>query len=296
MLNRHHFILFELTEKIDEKAFAQNSMTEFGRFLFDIILQNVPGSTDELVKTVIKAISRKDTEYADEYTQLCCSVLWFVEVPRKVYIEFLRQFAVVFKRDYRRVVAVIKSQIDALNVAMDSIPGNMATIILVSNNNTRITKDIRESENRLSLLNQQCNELRTKKEMLQYSLEYLDECMSKFCNFEDKESTLMALRKKAINTARDDHFTIDDEFKYYREILSITETNANDILRIFYIVKLQQFHDDIFRRAYDTKYLPDAQEENLLKGLKDEVVCPESLPSEKRSLLIFIDIAVYWTS
>ncbi len=116
----------------------------------------------------------------------------------------------------------------------------------LSNNNTRITKDIRDSENRLSLLNQQCIELRTKKEMLQYSLEYLDECMSKFCIFEDRKSTLTLLRKKAIEKARDDLFTVDDEFKYYREILLITETNANDILRIFYIVKLQQFHDDIF--------------------------------------------------
>lgn len=212
----HHFILFELTKKVDEKAFAQNSMTEFGRYLFGIILQNVPGSTDELVKTVIKAISRKDTEYTDEYAQLCCSVLWFVEVPRKVYIKFLRQFVAVFIREYQRVVAVIKSQINALNIAMDSIPDNMASIILASNNNTRITKDILESENRLSLLNQQCNELRTKKEMLQYSLEYLDECMSKFCIFEDRESALMALRKKAIDKARDDHFAVDDEFKYYR--------------------------------------------------------------------------------
>lgn len=271
----HHFILFELIEKVDEKAFLQNTMTEFGRYLFGIILQNVPSSTDELVKTVIKAISRKDTEYADEYALLCCSVLRFVEVPRRVYIKFLRQFVAVFIREYHRVIAVINSQINALNIAMDSIPDNMASIILASNNNTRITKDIRESENRLSLLNQQCIELRTKKEMLQYSLEYLDECMSKFCTFEHRESALIALRKKAIDKARDAHFTVDDEFKYYREILSITETNANDILRIFYIVKLQQFHDDIFRRAYSTEYLPDGQKEKILKDLKEEV---DSLP------------------
>ncbi len=271
----HHFILFELTEKIDENAFAQNSMTKFGHYLFGVILQNVPGSTNDFIKTVVKAISHKDAEQQDEYIRLCCSVLRFVEVPRRVYIQFLRQFVAVFMREYRRVIADIKSQIDALNVAMDSIPDNMDSIILASNNNTRITKDIRESEKRLSSLNQQCNELRTKKEMLQYSLEYLDECMSEFCSIGDKESALMALRKKAIDTARDDHFAVDDEFKYYREILSTTETNANDILRVFYIVKLHQFHDDIFRRAYDTEYFPDAQKEKILKDLKEEV---DSLP------------------
>ena len=107
----HHFILFELTDKLDEATFVQTSMLDFGRYLFDVVNRNVAGSTDNLIKTVVRTITRKDTEHEDDpYLRLCNSVLRFAEIPRKVYFEYLRQYTTVFGHEYLEVVAEANSR------------------------------------------------------------------------------------------------------------------------------------------------------------------------------------------
>jgi hypothetical protein len=269
--NIHHFILFELTDKLDEVAFSQTSMTDFGRYLFDVINRNVAGSTDHLIKTVIRAVARKDTENADDpYLRLCHSVLRFVEVPRKVYFEYLRRYATVFGREYLEVVTEANSRIGTLNASIDANKDSMESIIATSNSSLHITKDLRESEKRLSALYQQCNEMRTQKEMLQYSLEYLDECMAKFCDFKDRAAVLSALRRKALETAKESHSTVVDEFEYYQEILRINKANNRDIFGIIYTVKLQPFYDDIRQRAHGVLHPNEAKQERAIQTFREE--------------------------
>lgn len=265
-----HFILFELTDKLDETAFTQTTMTNFGSYLFDVIKRNVPNSTDDFIKVVIRAIDHKGTEHVDYYLRLCYSVLRFNEIPRKVYIEYLRRYAIVFVNKYRKISTDTHSQIAALNAVLVANADSIKSIISVSNSALHITKDIRNSEKNLSELYKQCNDLRTQKEMLQYILEYLNECLSKFCNLEDKTIVLDTLRKKALQTAKDDHLSIDDEFKYYEEILEIVKANIDDIFRIIHTVKLQPFYDDIYKRGYETGHLDNAVKEKILQSLKDE--------------------------
>lgn len=269
--NIHHFILFELTDKLEEIAFAQTSMTDFGRYLFDVVNRNVTGSTDDLIKIVVRTIVRKNPEHADNpYLRLCYSVLRFAEVPRKVYFEYLRQYAIVFGREYLEVVAEANSRVGALNASLDVNKDSIESIIAKSNSNLHITKDIRESEKRLSALYQQCNEMRTQKEMLQYILEYLDECMTKFCDFKDRAAVLSALRRKALETAKESHSTVDDEFEYYKEILRINRANINDIFRIIHVVKLQPFYDDIRQRAHGVDHPDEAEQEKALQAFREE--------------------------
>ncbi len=269
--NIHHFILFELTDKLDEVAFAQASMLGFGRYLFDVVNRNVAGSTDDLIKTVVRAITRKDTAHEDDpYWKLCHSVLRFAEIPRKIYFEYLRQYTTVFGHEYVEVVAEANSRIGALNASLDANKDSIESIIATSNSSLHITKDIRESEKRLSALYQQCNEMRTQKEMLQYILEYIDECMSKFCDFKDRAVALSALREKALETAKEGHLTVDDDFEYYKEILRIGRANISNIFGIIHAIKLQPFYDDIRQRAHGVYHHDGAEQEKTLKAFQEE--------------------------
>lgn len=186
----------------------------------------------------------------------------------------LRNFAII-KYEYQQLVLSINTQISSIDTRLDALPSQIDTIILSSNNNLRITKDIRYAEDQLSSLYNQCNELRTKKEMLQYSLEYLNECMAKFCDINNHEEVIATLQKKTLDIVRYDHLDVDNEFRYYKEIISITKDHVEDIYKIFFIVKLYQFQDDAYKKAYMTTYLKDEEQEQGIKELKDEI---DSLP------------------
>lgn len=273
--NIHHFILFDLTNKLDDSAFTQTTLDALGRYLFDLINRNIPGSTDALIKAVIKKIERVDIDLENYYLTLCQSVLKFVETPRRVYIQFLRQYVAVFMHDYPSIKAAAHSKIDTINASLDANRETIGFTIKASNSDIHIAKDIREDEKRLEGLYRQCNELRTQKEMLQYSVEYLDEFMAKFCTPTDRESVLKELKDKSIKAATGSSITADIEFVPYKEALKTSRANINDITRIFFVVKLYSFYDDITRRGYAVEYLPDDVKEQTYKTLRAE---SDSLP------------------
>lgn len=58
----HHFILFKLSENLDDNVFKKTSIEELGRYLFNIILCNINDSTEELIQIVIKTICDPDND------------------------------------------------------------------------------------------------------------------------------------------------------------------------------------------------------------------------------------------
>lgn len=273
--NIHHYILFELTDNLETAAFAQTTMPDFGRYLFDLINRKINDSTDDLIKVVIRAIERQPAGIEDYYRTLCSSVLRFKEVPRKAYIEFLRQYAALFMHEYPSIKAEGHSKISAINTTLLANQAAIDSIVAASNRTFHITKDIREDEKRLEDLYRQYNELRTQKEMLQYSVEYLDEFMAKFCTPADRESVLKELKDNAVKAATESSITADLEFASYKEALETSRVNIDDITRIFFVVKLYTFYDDITRRGYAVEYLPDDVKEQTYKTLRAE---SDSLP------------------
>ena len=59
----YRFILFELSDKINEAIFAKSSIEEVGHYLFDIIVQSVDGASEELIRLVIERTGAHDATY-----------------------------------------------------------------------------------------------------------------------------------------------------------------------------------------------------------------------------------------
>ena len=57
------FILFKLSNKIDEAIFAKSSIEEVGHYLFDIIVQSFDGASEELIRFVIERTGAHDATY-----------------------------------------------------------------------------------------------------------------------------------------------------------------------------------------------------------------------------------------
>ena len=70
------------------------------------------------------------------------------------------------------------------NDEMRHIADQIDRITHSSNIDLRITKNIKDTEQTLFTLNQKCENLQAQKEMLIFSLDYLNECMAKFCNLQ----------------------------------------------------------------------------------------------------------------
>ena len=119
-------------------------------------------------------------------------------------------------------------------------------------------------------LNQKCENLQAQKEMLIFSLDYLNECMAKFCNLDNKAEVLKALRNIALDIATERIRDVASKFQYYDEVITISESQTRDISRIFYLVKLVKLNEDVMKKAHALAYRYDELPKEIADELKQE--------------------------
>lgn len=297
----YRFILYELPDRIDKTIFEKSSTEAVGQYLFDIILQNVDGASEELIKFVIEQTGEKNVSYTslnDHYKQLCCYHMHFKELPQKVYYEVIRKFVKIFRKKYPQLLSEINAQIATIDVEMGQAINQINNITHNININLTITKNIKDTERLLSDLYWKCDELRTKKEMLEFSLGYLDECMTKFCDLADRTDVLETLRKMTLSIATGISLGVESEFQYYDEIISITKDQTRDIFCMFYIVKLLKLYEEVRKKTYAITYRYDELPQEVVDEIKQELdripqivdlACAKSLDKQKyKEQLLYI--------
>ena len=269
----YRFILFELSDKIDEAIFAKSSIEEVGHYLFDIIVQNIDGASEELIRFVIERTGAHDATYTslnDYYKQLCCYHMHFKAIPQNVYYKVIREYVNIFRKKYPRLISEIKTSIASKNDEMRHIADQIDRITHSSNIDLRITKNIKDTEQTLFSLSQKCENLQVQKEMLIFSLDYLNECMTKFCNLDNKAEVLKTLRNIALDIATERIRDVASEFQYYYDVITISKSQTRDISRIFYMVKLVKLNEDVKQKAHSMAYQYDELPEEIVDKLKQE--------------------------
>lgn len=264
----------ELPNKIDKTIFEKPSLEAVGQYLFEIILQNVDGASEELTKYVVECTGEKDTVYSslsDYYKQLSCYHMNFKELPKKVYYDVIKKFVRIFKKKYPQLLSEINAQIETINDEIDQVSRQIDIIIHNSNINLKITKNIKDTEQVLSDLYWKKDELRTRKEMLEFSLGYLDECMTKFCDLQNRTEVLETLRKMTLGIATGISSDVEREFYYYEEIISITRGQTRDVFQMFYIVKLLKLYEGIQEKTYAMTYRYDELPQEIADKVKQEL-------------------------
>lgn len=269
----YRFILFELSDKINEAIFAKSSIEEVGHYLFDIIVQSVDGASEELIRLVIERTGAHDATYTslnDYYKQLCCYHMHFKAIPQNVYYKVIREYVNIFRKKYPRLISEIKTSIASKNDEMRHIADQIDRITHSSNIDLRITKNIKDTEQTLFNLSQKCENLQVQKEMLIFSLDYLNECMAKFCNLDNKAEVLKTLRNIALDIATERIRDVASEFQYYYDVITISKSQTRDISRIFYMVKLVKLNEDVKQKAHSMAYQYDGLPEEIVDKLKQE--------------------------
>ena len=269
----YRFILFELSDKINEAIFAKFSIEEVGHYLFDIIVQSVDGASEELIRLVIERTGAHDATYTslnDYYKQLCCYHMHFKAIPQNVYYKVIREYVNIFRKKYPRLISEIKTSIASKNDEMRHIADQIDRITHSSNIDLRITKNIKDTEQTLFSLSQKCENLQVQKEMLIFSLDYLNECMAKFCNLDNKAEVLKTLRNIALDIATERIRDVASEFQYYYDVITISKSQTRDISRIFYMVKLVKLNEDVKQKAHSMAYQYDELPKEIVDKLKQE--------------------------
>lgn len=254
----YHNILFEMPNYCEAQIFTYSSLEDLGSFFFNRLVTTIPGATEDLVKFVIKAIEHRRTAYesdADYYLTLC-KHMHYESVPKGIYIKLLRSFVNLFRIKYKKAIEEITFQIAIINASLNPIPNQIKTVSNTSNLEKKFNKDITSVEEQLYLLNRECKDLRTQKEMLQFCQQYITDSLMEFCDFQDSTISLQVLREKALEYAKG-YGQLSQVFSYYDEVISLTLSNVRSPFRIFYIVKQYKFIDIIRKKAYSAEYKED---------------------------------------
>lgn len=257
----HHFIIFELEEYIDEDIFLQDDIIQLGQFYFDRILISVSGATDKLIKVVIRSIASRDPNFSnlnDYYTEIC-NILDFDKLPKDIYSQVLNKFDIIFKNEYVEVCSIIDNKITSFNEKLRSILLQENTIKNFKSGST-FMRDLSDDETRLNELYTLCNSLRTAKEMVQYSKQYMTDCLMSYCDFNDANIVTGTLRIEALKLSKRDSFDISLSFLSYSEAVSITKDIVQREYAIFFKVKIYQLADEANKNAKHMIYIKSDEE------------------------------------
>lgn len=243
---KHITLDFKYSE--DEELLKFGTVYGIGYYLYSEINSNIAGSLDEYIKSVAGLLlnSELDIQSQSDFYEVIYQSSGFYELPKKVYIKVLREFINLHKY-YGEVCLIIKNKIENINRELQINFEDQRKLINNCNSTVSFVKDLKHYENKLLEMFSKCNNLKTEKEMLKFSREYMSECMGKFSNIERRDLILPHLRELAIKLSREEEYNIKMQFQYYYDIISITEFNIENYYNIFFKVKLYKIKDDIDR-------------------------------------------------
>lgn len=136
-----------------------------------------------------------------------------------------------------------------------------------------LIRDLSTDEHTLYIYHRQCNELRTKKEMLLFSKQYLTSKLKEFCDIDNPQSIDLALRATTMSLSK--HSTYDAAFSFssYKDIAEITEDNLNRSYALFFKVKLYTAIDALHKNWHRTP-LTKSDEERIEQLNSEKVKIP----------------------
>ena len=93
-------------------------------------------------------------------------------------------------------------------------------------------------EQKLYELCLKCNSLRTRKEMLMFSMDYVTSQLSDFCDMKDIQSVEMAKQQETLKLSKNDTYDAKFLFSSYRDYVDIAEDRLNRPYALFFKVKI----------------------------------------------------------
>ena len=233
------YITTELDDWMDTQIFTMTSMKELGELYYNHVLNEVENADTDLLNTVIRTIKPSDIEYnsQEDYYIALCQILHLKRLPSEVWVEVTKEYDEIFVQRYSVVTQKYQVEVNRIDAELNQTKADSDTI-KNSKPSYSLMRDISTDEQKLYELCLKCNSLRTRKEMLMFSMDYVTSQLSDFCDMKDIQSVEMAKQQETLKLSKNDTYEAKFLFSSYRDYVDIAEDRLNRPYALFFKVKI----------------------------------------------------------
>lgn len=233
------YITTELDDWMDTQIFTMTSMKELGELYYNHVLNEVENADTDLLNTVIRTIKPSDIEYnsQEDYYIALCQILHLKRLPSEVWVEVTKEYDEIFVQRYSVVTQKYQVEVNRIDAELNQTKDDSDTI-KNSKPSYSLMRDISTDEQKLYELCLKCNSLRTRKEMLMFSMDYVTSQLSDFCDMKDIQSVEMAKQQETLKLSKNDTYDAKFLFSSYRDYVDIAEDRLNRPYALFFKVKI----------------------------------------------------------
>lgn len=219
---------------------------------------------------------------SDFYISLC-KIIGIKELPKDKIFIVQQEYDKIFVQMYGTVLQKINVEISTIDAALLSLKDRIK-LVQSKKPSFSFVRDLATEENLLLNYHTECNELRTRKEMLLYSKQNMDKQLSDFCTLGEQQSIRGALQVLALNLSKDLEMDASFKFSPYKDILEIAEDNIDRPYALFFKVKMYTAIDALHKNWYYSSYTKSEEERVAdLNFAKDKIPSIDKLHSLKNT-------------
>ncbi len=253
--NLYKYITDELANCIDDELFTKVTIEELGEFYYKKALSHVNDATDTLLQTVIRFMVRKEStfENLNDYYKSLCKIIGIKKLPSKILNEVKKEYDDIFVRKYNIVIQKASAATTDINNKLQKLKVDSDSIKNASPNYS-FMRDLSGDELRLYEYSNECNALRTRKEMIEFVVQYMTTKLMEFCNIHDTNSIELAIKEETLKLSKNDTYGADVSFLSYKDIVEITEDDIDRPFALFFKVKFYTAAEKVRKNIYASQY------------------------------------------
>lgn len=258
--NIHVYLIDILGKSIEPDIFVQTSITQLGKYYFNRLL-DVDNARDALVKAVIRTIAPRNLKFdsMDDYYLGCCKILGIEKLPKEQFTAVKEQYDELIGTRYTNLITRIDSEIQQINQDL-RITHDRLKELQRRKSTYSLMRDLSDDETEVLTSAKKCNSLRTRKAIIQFERQYLQQSLAELCNCETADEIDDKLRKKALYLSTDTIVNAEMEFSSYRSIIEIVEDDLDRPYALFYKIKIYVIGEKARKNFYMTSYTKTDEE------------------------------------
>ena len=280
----YKYINEDLDKLIEDTIFSVNSKAALGEAYYGYIISSINGSDRDSINKVVSVLGLKDSyQTQEEFYKELVEIIGYKKMPYEILATVRVKFDDIFTIKRNAVNGKYQAEIRRINEALwenktnsDSIKNKAAAKSFVH--------DISADEESLYELSSECNALRTRKEMVEYVMHFVESSLREVCNFDDLSDVEKTVRLTTLSMCKEENEGIRDlYFKKYDDYLDILEYDIDNPNAIFYKIKLLAFHDELRERVSLLTYKSDENCIRQCEEIKEKIPTISYMESKKKS-------------
>ena len=181
----YKYINEDLDKLIEDTIFSVNSKAALGEAYYGYIISSINGSDRDSINKVVSVLGLKDSyQTQEEFYKELVEIIGYKKMSYEILATVRVKFDDIFTIKRNAVNGKYQAEIRRINEALwenktnsDSIKNKAAAKSFVH--------DISADEESLYELSSECNALRTRKEMMEYVMHFVESSLREVCNFDD---------------------------------------------------------------------------------------------------------------